>query len=108
GTALAPAQHVEADVCCDALEPRAQCCAAFERVEATPRADERLLHRVLGFERRAEHAVAVPRELGPVLLELSFDVVRREIDHPGMLDVQLGLLERIAASASAAQRTVNR
>ena len=67
---LSGVQHVQADVRRDAVEPRAQRRAPLEVVEAAPRAHERLLHRVLGLERRAEHAVAVRGQLGAVLLEL--------------------------------------
>src|SRR5207248_5889110 len=43
--------------------------ASFEPVEAAPGAHQRLLHGVVGFERRSEHAVAERGQLGSVLLE---------------------------------------
>ena len=72
--ALAPVQHVEADVRGDPVEPRAECGAAFEAVVRAPRPQERLLHRVLGLERRGEHAIAVGDQLAPVLLELELQL----------------------------------
>src|SRR5215213_9806402 len=73
--ALAAAHHVEADVRRDAVEPRSERGAPLEAVVAAPRADQRLLHRVLGLERRAEHAVAVADELAPVPVEAALEVV---------------------------------
>jgi hypothetical protein len=67
----APLEHVETDVRRDPVEPRAKRGAALEAVVAPPRAQERVLNRVLGLERRAEHAVAVAGQLGAVLLELE-------------------------------------
>ena len=64
---LAPREHVEADVRRDPVEPRAERRAALEPVEALPGAEERLLHRVLGLEDRAEHPVAVARQLAAML-----------------------------------------
>ena len=74
GAPLAAAEHVEADVRRDPVQPRAQRGAALEAVVAAPGADERLLHRVLGLERRAEHAVAVGRQLGAVCLEAALEL----------------------------------
>jgi hypothetical protein len=68
---LAAVEHVEADVRRDPVQPRAQAGAALEAGEAAPGADERVLHRVLGLERGAEHPVAVRGELSAVLLELA-------------------------------------
>ena len=70
GAAVAGAQHVQADIRRDPVEPRSQRRAAFEAVEISPRADERLLDRVFGLERRPEHPVAVGGQLAAVLLEL--------------------------------------
>ena len=67
--AVAAAEHVQADVRRDAVEPGAKLGPTLEAVVASPGADERLLYRVLGLERRAEHPVAVGGELDPVLLE---------------------------------------
>ena len=67
-------EHVQADVRGDPVEPGAQRRAALEAVDAAPGADQRLLYRVLGLERRAEHAVAVGGQLAAILLELLFDV----------------------------------
>src|SRR5262249_6638644 len=71
---LLAAQHVEADVRCDAIEPGPEGGAAFEAVEPAPRAHHRLLHGVLGVEGRAEHPVAVARQLPAVALELSLEL----------------------------------
>ena len=67
--ALAPGERVVADVRRDPVQPRLERRAALEPVERAPRAHHRLLHRVLGVERRAEHAVAVAGQLAAVLLE---------------------------------------
>ena len=67
--ALAAAQHVEADIRRDAVQPRAQRRAPLEAVVAAPGADHRLLHGVLGLEGRAEHAVGVGDELRAMLRE---------------------------------------
>src|SRR5262249_17330122 len=64
----------------DPIKPRPKRRAAFEAVEAAPRADERLLHRVLCLERRGEHPVAVRLQLGAVLLELLLE--RRGLGGP--------------------------
>ena len=72
--ALPSAQHVEADVRGDAVEPGAEGRAAFETVDSAPGADERLLHGVLGLERGAEHPIGVGGQLDPVLLELPFEL----------------------------------
>ena len=50
GPALARAQHVEADVGRDPVQPRTQLGAALEAIERLPGAQEGLLHRVLGLE----------------------------------------------------------
>ena len=71
GTAPSRAEHVEADVRRDPVEPGAERRATLEPVEALPGADERVLHGVLGVERRAEHPVAVAGQLRPVLLQLT-------------------------------------
>ena len=71
---LAAAQHVEADVRRDPVEPRPQRRAPLEPVVRAPGAHHRLLHRVLGLERRREHAVAVRGQLLAVLLELRADI----------------------------------
>ena len=74
---LAPAQHVEAHVRCDPVEPGAQRRAPLEAVVALPGADEGVLHRILGLERRAEHPVAVRGQLGAVGFEPDIELVRR-------------------------------
>ena len=60
------ADRVEADVRRDAVEPRAERGRAVERVSAAPRAQERLLHGVLGVLEGAEHAIRVHTQLGPI------------------------------------------
>ena len=62
------AQQVEAHVRRDAVEPCPDKRAAVERVAAAPRAQERLLHRVLGLVERGQHPVAVDVQLAPVPL----------------------------------------
>ena len=68
---LAAGERVEADVRRDPVQPRLERRAALEPVERPPGAHHRLLHRVLGVEGRAEHAVAVAGQLAAVLLELG-------------------------------------
>jgi RNA polymerase sigma factor (sigma-70 family) len=75
--ALPARQHVEAHVRRDPVEPRAQRGAPFEFVVVPPRADERLLDRVLGLERRGEHPVAVRRQLASMLFECAVEVDSR-------------------------------
>ena len=75
--ALLPAEHVEADVRHDAVKPRAQRRAALEAVVSPPRAQHRLLHGVLGLERRPEHAVGVRGQLTSVSLEIELQFLGR-------------------------------
>src|SRR5581483_12323864 len=88
GSPLAAREHVEADVRRDPVEPRAEARAPLEAAVALPGADEGVLDRVLGLERRAEHAVAVARQLGPVMLELPTELAfavpdpERRLLHP--------------------------
>ena len=70
GPALAAAQHVQADVGGDAVEPRARGRPSLEVVEAPPGPQHRLLHGVIGVEDGAEHPVAVAGQLPAVLLQL--------------------------------------
>ena len=49
--ALLAAQHVETDVGGDPVQPRLERRPAFEAVEAFPRTEHRLLHRILRLER---------------------------------------------------------
>src|SRR5206468_11189869 len=64
-------EGVEAHVGGDAIEPGPQGRAAVESVETSPGAHHRLLDGVVRIERRAEHAVAVPRQCGAMLLEMA-------------------------------------
>jgi hypothetical protein len=68
GAALGAAQHVEADVRGDRVEPGPHGCLRGV-VLGPPRPDERLLHGVLGLGGGAQHPVAVPDELPAVGLE---------------------------------------
>src|SRR5581483_4358644 len=77
GAPLAPLEEVETDVRGDAVQPRAERRAPLEALVAAPGADERLLHRILGLEGRAEHPVAVAGQLGAMALELELDAGRR-------------------------------
>ena len=71
GPALHLAGHVDAHIGGDAVEPRAHTGAALESRRAAERLDHRLLHRILGLEAGAEHAVAVARQFPPVRLEVG-------------------------------------
>ena len=70
GPPLGAAEHVEAHVRGDAVEPRPQGRAALEAVEGPPGPHHRLLHRVLGLEAGPEHPVAVGGQLPAVGLEV--------------------------------------
>ena len=96
-----PLEHVEADVRRDPVEPRPQRGAALEPVEAAPGPHERLLHRVLGLERRAEHPVAVAGQLDPVPLEVMRphrDGTRCQVGHEDLFSAvrTVGPLARLA------------
>ena len=69
GPALNAAQHVQADVGGDAVEPGTEGSTSLEGADRAPGADERLLDRVLRLERRREHTVAVPAQRDAVALE---------------------------------------
>jgi hypothetical protein len=71
-------EHVEADIRGDPVEPRPQGRAALEALKAPPGADHRLLHCVLGLERRGEHPIAVSGQLDSVLFQLLLGAVCRE------------------------------
>src|SRR5579862_1948197 len=75
--ALLAAEGVEANVRRDPVEPRLERGPALEAVERAPCAQHRLLDRILGLERRAEHAVAVAGQLAAVLLEGGLQLDRR-------------------------------
>ncbi len=81
GATVAPVQHVEAHVGGDAVQPRPERRSALEAVVAAPGAHHGLLHRILGFERGSEHAVAVRGELPPVLLEGRVQAGVRYLGH---------------------------
>ena len=66
---LAPLQLGEADVGGDGVEPRPGRALLAQPGRATPGAHQGLLDRVVGVVHRAEHAVAVGVELGPVQLD---------------------------------------
>ena len=83
--ALLAAQHVERDVGRNPVEPRSQRRPALEAIESAPGADEGLLHRILGVERRAEHPVAIRLELRPMLLELLLELARVGLDLEGRI-----------------------
>jgi hypothetical protein len=77
-SALLAAEHVEAHVRRDAVEPGSKRRAALEPLEPLQGAKERLLHGVLGLERGAQHPIGVGGELGPMLLEVSVEVLDRD------------------------------
>src|SRR4029077_6174285 len=62
----AVAQHVQAAVGGDPIQPGAQRRALLERLQCTPRGEECLLRRVLGVLHLAEDPVAVQLQLAPV------------------------------------------
>ena len=68
---LPAAEHVEAHVRRDPVEPGAQRRATLERIGSPPRAHHRLLHRVVSLEDGAEHAVAVAGQLTTVVLNVG-------------------------------------
>ena len=70
GPALRALEHVDAHVGGDAVQPGPQGGPALEAVDAAPGPHHRLLHRIVGLEARAEHAVAVTGQLPPVRLKL--------------------------------------
>jgi hypothetical protein len=65
----AVAQHVQAAVGGDPVEPGAQRRALLERVQRAPGREQRVLHGVLGILERAEHPVAVELQLRTVGLD---------------------------------------
>ena len=82
--ARAAADHVEADVGGDAVQPRPQHRVVVERVAIPPRPQERLLHRVLGLVERRQHAVAVDVQLAPVPLRQGLEGPLVELTAPLM------------------------
>ena len=74
GTALGAAQHVDAHVVGDAVEPRPERRASLEGADGTPRPDHGFLDGVLGLGAAAEHAVAEARELPAVRLDRPFEL----------------------------------
>jgi hypothetical protein len=106
GSALLAAQHVEADVRRDAVQPGAQRRPALEPVEAPPRSEHRLLHGVLGLERRAEHAVGVRRELSPVQLQSAIQVLAfRRTNHASTLRGRREMSPGTMSSPTACRRS---
>ena len=74
GPPLSAPEHVEAHVGGDPVQPRPDRGPSLERVVGPPGPNHRLLHRVLGVEAGAEHAVAVAGELTSMELELGIEV----------------------------------
>src|SRR5438094_124204 len=72
--ALPSVEHVEADVRRNPVEPGPERRPSLEAIEAPPRPDQRLLHRILRVE-RSQHPVAERCELHPVLLEPGVELV---------------------------------
>src|SRR6266540_6235896 len=70
-----PAQHVEADVRDDPVEPGTERRPALEPLEALPRPEQRLLDGVLGLERRSEHPIRVGGQLDAMLLQQVLEVL---------------------------------
>src|SRR5262249_47923956 len=69
GAAPPVAEHVQAAVGGDAVQPGAERGSFFEAAQAAPGRDERLLHDVLGILERPEKPVAVHMELSSVGLD---------------------------------------
>ena len=63
------ADHVQADVGGDLVEPRAQVGSVLEARQSSPGAEQRVLERVFGVVDRAEHPVRVRVQLVPVRLD---------------------------------------
>jgi hypothetical protein len=68
------AEHVQAHVGGDAIQPRPQGRPALKAVDAPPGPHHRLLDGVLGLEPGAQHPVAVAGQLLAVRLELRTQV----------------------------------
>src|SRR6185436_3587945 len=100
GAPLPTGDRVETDVRRDPVEPGAQRGATFEPVERLPGANHRLLHRILGLEGRAEHPVAVARQLTTVELEL-LDPCGRGNAHPCIVRIGYRTRVRLAAPPSS-------
>jgi hypothetical protein len=70
GATLGTAQHVEADVGRDGIQPRPQRRSVLvEPIQPPPGTYQGLLHGVLCLERRAQHPIAVADQLDPDLLQ---------------------------------------
>src|SRR4029450_11742327 len=54
---------IEADVGCHAVEPRTKWRSLYEALPIAPRAEKRVLQRILGVVEGAEHAIAVDQQL---------------------------------------------
>ena len=69
--ALALGQVIETHVRRDSIQPRAQRRATIKAVDGTPRANQRLLHRVFGVHDGAHHPVAMPSQGTAMRFELG-------------------------------------
>src|SRR2546421_13077810 len=69
GPRTPPRDSGEADVCGDGVQPGAELRAWLVALGAFPRAQHRLLERVVRVVERAEHPVAVEMERAPVWLD---------------------------------------
>ena len=90
--------RVEADVGRDPVEPGAERAPGLESGQAAPCSKQRLLERVVGVVRRAEHPVAVGVELAAVRLDELAE--RMLVPAAGRLE-QPQALRRRAAGAGA-------
>ncbi len=63
-------QFIEAHIRCDAVQPGAQRGSSVESLQISPRADDGLLHGIVGVDGRAEHPVAVASQSEAVYFEL--------------------------------------
>src|SRR6185437_3428450 len=85
-------EHVDAHVRRDPVEPRTQPGVIIESRQCPPCPEHRVLHRVFGFVRRAEHPVAVANQLAAVPLQLRGlrHVLRAHCIHQSRLRLQGG------------------
>jgi hypothetical protein len=85
----------------DRVEPGAQGASAFEPDEPAPRAQERVLQRVLGVSQRSEHPVAVRAELRRVR---SDELCKPNLVVAAVASIAAGAIHATAAGAHSEHR----